>query len=164
MKPCSLSLSLAVVLGLTLPGFLITSLAGEKPKPVKVEKTWLGQVKSELRKEVPNQVIIKAGKKDQGYVLGYVADKDTWAKLWKTYRCEKEMPWIDFDKELVLVAVNSDPNQISIWPEVDDKGDLSSLTPTTLLLFTDPKTCGYQFALIKREGIKTIGGKAIAKD
>lgn len=121
-----------------------------KPKPVKVEKTWQGEVKLDLWKEAPQK--------------GYVADKDAWAKLWKAYRGEEKMPEVDFDKELILVAVNSDPNGISIRPEVDDNRDLKVTTASTTRYFKDPKTCRYEFALIKRESIKTIAGKVISQD
>jgi hypothetical protein len=148
MQRSSRLLSVALVLGLTLPVFL-GCLADEKPRPVKVKRTWNGTVEMELRKEAPES--------------DFVADNDSWAKLWKAYRGE-DPPEVDFDKELILVAVNRDPNQISIRPEVDGKGDLRVIAVSTLIGFTDPKTCAYQFALIKRHGIKTIKGKAIAKD
>jgi hypothetical protein len=150
MKLCSRSLPAAVILGLTLAVFLGCPRADEKPKPIKVEKTWEGEVKIELRKEAPE--------------TGYLADEGAWAKLWKAYRGEEKMPEVDFDKELILVAVNTDPNRISISPEVDAKGDLKVTSTRTLIAFIDPKTCAYQFALTKREGIKTISGKAISKD
>jgi hypothetical protein len=150
MKLCFHSLSVAVVLGLTLPACLGLSRAEEKPKPVKAEKTWDGKVNIELRKEAPKK--------------GHIADKDAWAKLWKVYRREEKLPEVDFEKELILVAVNSDPNQIFICPEVDDKGDLKVLYARTAIRFINPTTCAYQFALIKREGIKTISGKVISKD
>jgi hypothetical protein len=150
MKLCFQSLSVTVVLGLTLPACLGLSRAHEKPKPVKVEKTWDGQVKIELRKEAPKK--------------GYIADKDAWAKLWKVYRGEEKLPEVDFDKEPILVAVSSDPNRIWIGPEVDEKGDLKVVYARTAIGFTNFKTCAYQFALIKHQGIKTIGGKTISKD
>lgn len=74
------------------------------------------------------------------------------------------MPEVDFDKHLILIAVNGDPNRISIHPGLDGKGDLKVNYSSTLIGFLDPITCAYQFALIRREGIKTIGGKAIGKD
>jgi hypothetical protein len=134
---------------LTLPVFL-GCLGDEKPRPVKVERTWKGTVEIALRKEAPER--------------DFVADNDTWAKLWRAYRGEGNMPEVDFDKELILVAVNRDPNEISIRPEVDGKGDLRVIAQSTDIGFIDPKTCAYQFALIKRHGIKTIKGKAIAKE
>ncbi len=72
------------------------------------------------------------------------------------------MPEVDFDKELILVVVNDDPNKIWLAAALDNKGDLKVLSERTLLGFVNATTCAYQFALIKREGIKTIGGKAIS--
>ena len=136
----------AIVLGLTLPGFVGLSRADEKPKPVKTEKTWGGLVKIELGNKAP----------------GYIADKDTWAKLWKLYRGEEKLPEVDFKKELILVVVNTDPNGISIRLELDDKGDLTVDYASHEMKFINPTTCRYQIALIKREGIKTILGRPIA--
>jgi hypothetical protein len=134
----------ACVLALT-----VVSAAAAEPKEVKLEKTWSGEVAIELKKEAP--------------ASGFLADKEAFAKLWKAYRGKEDLPEIDFSKELVLVAVNNDPNKISIVAKLDDKGDLKVVHASTLIGFINPKTCAYQFALIKREGIRTIGGKPITK-
>jgi hypothetical protein len=149
MKHWFQSLFASIVLGLTLPAFLGLSRADEKPRLVEAQKTWDGVVKIDLRKEAPGK--------------GYIADQVAWAKLWKVYRGEEKLPAVDFDKELIVVAVNSDPNAISILLEADEKGDLMVSYARTELKFIKPTTCAYQFALIKRGGIMTIGGKAISK-
>jgi hypothetical protein len=148
MKLCYQSWFAAVVLGLTLPAFVGLSRADEKPKPVKMEKTWGGLVKIELRKEAPS----------------YIANKKAWAKFWKVYRGGEKLPAVDFEKELVVVVVHNDPNGISILLEVDAKGDLTVDYLSTEIEFINPTTCAYQIALIKRGGIKTILGIPISKD
>jgi hypothetical protein len=148
MKPWFQSLCAAVAFGLTLPAFVELSRADEKPKPVKAEKTWGGLVKIELRAKAPS----------------YIADKDAWAKFWKLYRGKEKLPAVDFEKELIVVVVNNDPNGISIRLEVDAKGDLTIDYETTEIKFINPTTCAYQIALIKRGGIKTILGVPISKN
>jgi hypothetical protein len=146
MSRCFRWVSVVILFALVAP---VGADEKPKPKPVKLEKTWGGEVKIELRKEAPKD--------------GYVADKEAWAKLWKTFRGDEKLPDVDFTKELVLVAVNNDPNKIGINAQLDDKGDLNVSVISTLIGFVNPTTCTYQFATVKREGIKTIGGKAIAK-
>jgi hypothetical protein len=139
-----------------LPVAILFALVGatradEKSKPVKVEKTWGGEVALKLKDQAPKS--------------GYVTDKEAWANLWKAYRPNEpeKVPAIDFQKELVLVAVNNDPNRIGISATLDDKGDLQVSVISTLIGFTNPTTCTYQFAVVKREGIKTVGGKPLPK-
>ena len=139
--------SAAILLGLA--SALPLSGADDKPTPIKAEQSWDGEIKIELRKDAPKD--------------GFVADKDAWAKLWKTYRGDEKLPDVDFTKELVLVAVNSDPNRISLGASLDKNGDVRVLVTSTLVAYTNPTTCRYQFVRIKRDGIKTVGGKPIEK-
>jgi hypothetical protein len=118
-----------LVLGLILPTITGLSRADEKPKPVKLERTWRGEVKVELRKEAPEK--------------GYVASKDAGAKLWMVYRGEEDLPEVDFDKELVLVAVGRDPNRILIEAKVDDKDHLKVTHSHTAVIYLKFKTCSY---------------------
>jgi hypothetical protein len=94
----------------------------------------------------------------------YVADDRTWEKLWKAWRGSEEVPYVDFKEAIILVAVNGDPNSISAQPAIDDKGELTVSFNATLIAFVNFDTCAYQFALIRRAGIKTIGGKPIGKE
>jgi len=119
-------------------------------KPVQLERTWDGEVKIELKSDAPAD--------------GCLVSQEKWNKLWKAYRGNEETPNVDFANELVLVAVNKDPNRISIQATLDANGDLSVTYRTTLMAVMNPTTCRYQFAVIKREGIKTINGKPIRKD
>lgn len=115
--------------------------------PVQIEQNWSGEIKIELRKEAPSNNFISTSKE--------------WEKLWKSYRGEEEIPTINFQSHLILVAVNSDPNQIAISPELEESGNLKLSFTTTLMGFTNPKTCKYQFVKIKRDGIKSVQGVPI---
>jgi hypothetical protein len=137
-----------VVLTLALPAFVGVSRANDKPKAVIPVKTWGGLMKIELRGKAPN----------------YIANKEAWAKFWKLYRGDEKLPAVDFEKQLIVVVVNNDPNGISAMLELDAKGDLKIDYASTEIKFINPTTCAYQVALIPRAGIKTIMGVPIAKD
>ena len=137
--------SVLVLVLLVTPGAPFAS--GADGEPVALGKTWDGEVKIALRDRAPGD--------------GYVADKAAWEKLWKSYQPDAKVPEIDFAKELVLVAVNRDPNQISISATLDAGGNLTVRHASTKIGFPNPETCKYQFAAIKREGIKTINGKPL---
>ncbi|APZ92027.1 hypothetical protein [Fuerstiella marisgermanici] len=118
-----------------------------KTKSVPVVVSWQGEVRMELRKEAPKR--------------GYVTDGKTWERLWKAWRATEKAPSVNFKEAIVLVAANDDLNQISVIPAIDDKSDLKLIYESTLIGFLNPTEFAYQFALIKREGVKTIKGKAI---
>lgn len=114
---------------------------------VKFLSAWKGEVPLERRTAAPTS--------------GYVSRQQEWEKLWNAFRGTEEIPKIDFEKQLILVAVNGDPNPIRICTKLDDQGDLKLSYGSTLIGFTHPRTGAYQFALINRAGIKTVRGKPI---
>jgi hypothetical protein len=116
-------------------------------KSVLLERLWNGEISIELRSQAPEG--------------GYIVSQQEWEKLWKAYRGNAPVPEVDFTKELVLVGVNKDPNNIGVQAKLDDKGDLKVTYTTTLMFIQDPKTCKYQMGVIKREGVKTINGDPI---
>jgi hypothetical protein len=82
---------------------------------IKVEKVWGGEIKLELRQQVPPPL------------NRYIADEKAWAKLWRAYRGNEEPPKIDFDKQMIVVHVGGDPNLIGYDPNsliLDAEGDL----------------------------------------
>jgi hypothetical protein len=125
------------------------SLGQSRGKLIKVEKAWGGEIKLELRQQAPPPL------------NHFIADEKAWAKLWKAYRGNEELPKIDFDKQMIVVHVGDDPNEIGYLPDgliLDEEGDLKVSLFTTLVGYINPKTCGYIFLLINREGVKTING------
>ena len=74
------------------------SLGQSGGKLVKVEKVWGGEIKLKLRQQAPPN--------------GLVVDEKAWAKLWRAYRGNDELPKIDFDKQMILVGVVESPNAI----------------------------------------------------
>jgi hypothetical protein len=114
--------------------------------PVKRKQTWCGQVRKELRSAVPTR--------------GYITNNADWLKLWKTYRSDEKAPIINFDRELILVYVHIDNNDVNMSPMLSIKGDLSNNISFTERAGAD-SPCNYIFGSIDRRGIKTIAGKAI---
>ena len=106
---------------------------------------WSGKIKDEsLRKLAPKS--------------GFIADAETWKKLWTAWRPDEEMPKVDFTKELILVGTVPGPNQVVMRTTLTDKGNVK------LIVFgTEIAGPGFGYKLIKisRQGVKTVNGKAI---
>jgi hypothetical protein len=124
--------------------------AGEEDQPTgsRILESWQGQVKLELRKQAPDS--------------GFIADAKSWEKHWKAFRGDEKLPTVDFTEHLIVVSIGRDPNRITaMWTDIDDKGNAKVVFVRQAVLFFEPKTCAYQFAMISRKGIKSINGKPI---
>jgi Domain of unknown function (DUF4440)/Domain of unknown function (DUF3471) len=124
----------------------ITILSSAQDK-VLLKKTWSG-------KDIPNEVQ-NALPPDS-----YVADKESWTKLWRALRGTESLPRIDFAKELIVFCTTNSPNSCAIDLSMDEQGDLK-ITSVSTLIGSDAKTFNYQIASIDRGGIKSIAGKAL---
>lgn len=139
----------AVVAGLLLAA---VPPAPAAEKTVKVEKEWKGgsalKADDDLWRKAPEDRMI-AGPK-------------AWEKLWKDWKFEKELPKVDFEKELILVAAGIGPNTIEVTDLVlDDKGNLKFQWS-----ITEKGGPGYVYRILKvnREGVKTVNGKTVPKE
>jgi hypothetical protein len=131
-------------LALVLAGLWVSAAWGEG-KEVKPIKEWGGRVDRDRLKGAP------AG--------DHITNAKDLAKLWKALKIKDKMPKVDFKKELVLVAMNNCGN-LTMKLKLDAEGNLTiNLLGTTIATFD----LGYRIALIKREGIKKINGKALPK-
>ena len=128
----------------------VKSNSQEQSTPINSKQSWSGMVKIELRKEAPQK--------------GYIANNLEWSKLWKTYRGSEALPKVDFEREIVLVYVNRDPNSVGLSPSLSATGNLTIETAMTLMGYNNPTNCSYIFVLIDRAGIKTIAGKPISNN
>ncbi len=115
---------------------------------VKIEQSWGGQIDLKLRSLIPAK--------------SYISNKADWAKLWQAYRGEEPLPQIDFDREIAIVYAINDPNSMSLNLSLTPTGDLQISTASTLVGYNGHTTCSYEFARIKRDGIKTIKGKPLS--
>ena len=131
---------------------VITLSAGRlraEDKPIKADKDWNGTFSDiadfPLMKEAPGG--------------GYITNPDDLARLWKAWRGKEAPPNVDFTKELVFVHTALGPNVITMEFQLDDRGNL-----TTRFVATERGGLGfvYKVVTLKREGIKTINGRAIA--
>jgi hypothetical protein len=138
--------------GLVALGVLgLSVLQGAEAKPLKTEKEWDGTFPDnadlQLIQEAPRG--------------GHVANAQDFAKLWKAWRGKEELPKVDFDKELVFAcAAPCHRNKITAEFRLDDKGDLSARFSATEI---GGPGFVYKIVTVKREGVKTINGKEIAK-
>ncbi|MEI7731855.1 MAG: hypothetical protein WCO56_19945 [Verrucomicrobiota bacterium] len=93
---------------------------------------------------------------------GYITNAKAWAKLWKAWRGQEELPPIDFQKQLVLVGATACAgNQISPGFTLDAKGDLKGGFMSTMMAGPG---FAYAIAVINRAAVKTYNGQPIAKD
>lgn len=115
---------------------------------VKIEQSWHGQIDLKLRSLIPDR--------------SYISNQADWAKLWQAYRGGEPLPQIDFDREIAIVYAINDPNAMSLNLSLTPAGDLQISTASTLVGYNGHTTCSYEFARIKRDGIKTIKGKPLS--
>ena len=128
---------------------LATAVIGEDDsKKVPILQKWSGMHKDEkLQKESPS--------------TGYVSNAKSFAKLWMAWRPNDKVPEVDFKEEIVVIGTAAGPNDVTLIPQLDKKGNLAILVRGTLVEGTG---FGYQMVVIKRAGIKTIKGKEIVND
>ena len=112
-----------------------------------VERTgmWSGKIKDEtLRKLAPQS--------------GFVADAETWKKLWTAWRPKDELPKVDFAKELILVGPVPGPNHVVMQPTIEESRNVKFT-----VFGTEIAGPGFGYKLIKmvRDGVKTVNGKPI---
>ncbi|MDW8266297.1 MAG: hypothetical protein RMJ52_13315 [Gemmataceae bacterium] len=129
---------LIVVLGLA------TLVCAGTPKELQPTNTWQGSVEDwELAKKVPK-------------VITNARDFD---KLIKTWNVRAKVKDVNFEKELVLVAITQG-SQMSVTARLNDHGEL-----TLSVLTTDDLAPGFRYVVISvpREGVKSVNGKELPK-
>jgi hypothetical protein len=115
-------------------------------KQIELKQSWCGHIPKELRSAAPAK--------------RYIDRQSEWLKLWKTYRRNEAIPKVNFDRELIVLYVHSDANDLSISPVLSRTGDFSLAVSFTEQGMGDTP-CSYVLAVVNRSGIKTIGGKPI---
>ena len=89
---------------------------------------------------------------------GILADSASWKLLWKACRPNRDVPQVDFDKEIVLVGVVLGPNRVLLRPMLAEGGDLRFVVGGTKMAGPG---FGYALVRVSREGVKTVNGKPI---
>jgi len=138
--------SIGLLTGLAFAAGLAAAPAqGGKGKPIKPLQTWQAKVQDEaLKNAAPPS--------------GFVTNAKEFAALWKAWRGDEKVPDVDFKKNLVLVGLAGGPNIAGIGATLSDDGNLTVLVRQTLI---GGPGFGYQLAVVPRDGIKTVNGKAV---
>ena len=130
----------------------VTPTVRADEKTVKAEKEW--RVASVERKD--NDAWKEAPKN------GVVAGPKAWAKLWKAWHGDAEVPKVDFEKEIILVAAGPGPNILKVGElKRSDKGNLKFEWS-----ITERGGDGFVATIVKvkREGVKTVNGEPLPKE
>jgi hypothetical protein len=120
---------------------------GAKNKALKPTQQWSGSVEDEsLRQLAPG--------------TGVITDAKTFGRLWQGWKAGEQLPAVDFRSELVLVATTSG-SRLQVGARLSDGGDLKVLGMATQDFRPGFR---YQILTIPRDGVKTVDGRALAKD
>jgi hypothetical protein len=92
----------------------------------------------------------------------FIADKRSWGVLWQALD-NKRLPEVDFEHEIVLIAVITDENELTLDAHLDDRGNVEVVGMATLVGYPHPQHGSYQMHVVGREGIKTVNGKPVRK-
>lgn len=121
------------------------ALAADPAPVVEPSGMWSAKINDEsLRKLAPKS--------------GFVADAETWKKLWAAWRPDEELAPIDFAKELILVGTVPGPNLVIMRPTIDKEGNVKFIVAGTKI---GGPGFGYKLLKIGREGVKTVNGTPI---
>jgi hypothetical protein len=122
-------------------------------------KLWKGTQGIDLMKELP------AG--------GYIDQPAAWEKLWRAWRGKEELPKIDFEKEMVVVSVRKDRFiRSTMYTLLTKEGNLIVGVAAELYEWGDfgakreppvDERFSYHIGVINRAGVKSVGGKPLAK-
>lgn len=111
---------------------------------VEPKQSWSGEIKDEsLRRLAPQS--------------GFIADSQTWKKLWTTWRPDKELPKVDFSKFLILVGTVPGPNEVVLRATFTTKGNVKFNVSGTEIAGPG---FGYKLTMIDRKGVRTVNGQA----
>ncbi|MGC1275413.1 MAG: hypothetical protein WBC44_17030 [Planctomycetaceae bacterium] len=91
---------------------------------------------------------------------GFFTDEQSFAKIWKAWRPDEKLPSIDFDEAVVLVATADGPNQMFAYLRKTD-GNVNAVFGSTKI---GGPGFGYLFAVLPREGIKSINNQPLDPD
>jgi hypothetical protein len=88
---------------------------------------------------------------------GFIADAESWEKVWTAWRPGEVVPKVDFREELILVGTVPGPNLVILNPKMES-GDVNFVVGGTKI---GGPGFGYRFVKIPKAGVKTVNGKPI---
>jgi len=135
-----------LLLAFAFLGLIVSNSAGQpRPEFIKPSQQWTGVIKDEAR-----QAALPAN--------GPMVDEAAWAKLWKAWRPDEDVPAIDFAENIVYAGTVPGPNRTLFAAALDSDGDLKITLGGTKI---GGPGFGYVLAVLPREGIKTYRGQPL---
>ena len=146
LVPLGLGLVLALFSGVTLVICTEVNASAGQAVPGRngVVQQWSGRVAQPLALEAPTK--------------GFITNARDFATLWRVWRMTGEIPPVDFDRHVILVATaRSSVLQVRAV-QIDERGDLR-----TVVVATPDVTSDYAvvLTLAERKGVKTINRQPI---
>jgi hypothetical protein len=137
-----------IMRGICATVFVLIALAPlpalAQKQAVKINQQWSGSVADDaLRKGTPEFITTAAGLE----------------KLWKQWKLPGKVPSVDFDKELLLIVTTSG-SKISLSAVLDN----GNLEPRGLATRDFGPGFRYVIGSVGKEGVKTVGRKALPKE
>jgi hypothetical protein len=124
-------------------GLLATAEAQAQKKDLTIVMKWSGSVEDEnLQKDAP-QVITSAKE---------------FEKVWKAFKAEGKVPFVDFDKFMVVAVYSSGSKLNLAGAKLDDKGNLQVLGFGTRDLRPGFR---YVLGVVSNEGVLSVNGKKL---
>jgi hypothetical protein len=109
-----------------------------------VVQQWSGRVARRLALEAPRK--------------GFITSAKDFTRLWRMWQPARDVPTVDFDKYLILVATGRSSVLQVRAVRVDDKGDLKTVVVATPDMTADD---AFVMTLAERKGVRTIHGHPI---
>jgi hypothetical protein len=99
--------------------------------------------------------------RDQGPGRPFIVDHETWRRVWTAWRPRKDVPEINFDDDLVLVATVDGPNRLFGPVFLSRRGNVRLRLASTKV---GGPGFGYLLLRVARKGIVTVNGTAIREE
>lgn len=91
----------------------------------------------------------------------FIVEQETWQRVWTAWRPRQEVPEIDFEQDLVLVATVRGPNRLFGPVFLGPNGNVRMRLASTKV---GGPGFGYLLMRVAREGIVSVNGKSIEEE
>lgn len=89
---------------------------------------------------------------------GFIVAGDEWARLWRAWRPDEQVPPVDFGQELILVFTADGPNNVGCEPRLEADGNVRALAMSTLMAGPG---FGYLIQCVPRAGVRAVNGRPL---
>lgn len=94
----------------------------------------------------------------QGPEQPFIVDNKEWQRVWKLWRPDEDVPEVDFDSDLVLVATIRGPNRLRGGAFLDQQGNVGLILSSTRV---GGPGFGYLLMRVARDGIRSVNRKPL---